>query len=162
MAQVWYELGQLEEEREELDAARSCYERALEVLPTFTPPALGLASLVQRTESAAAAVNILVDVLATDPYELDALAALGRVLLDDGRTPEALEALERVLRFDSEHRAALFHRGIARARQRRFADAVADWEQVIQLDPAGALAADARSRARSARDLQHIFATVTE
>lgn len=162
MAQVWYELGQLEEERDDLEAARWCYERALEVLPTFTPAALGLASLVQRTESAAAAVNILVDVLATDPYELDALAALGRVLLDDGRTPEALEALERVLRFDLEHRAALFHRGIARARQRRFADAVADWEQVIQLDPAGPLAADARSRARSARDLQHIFATVTE
>jgi tetratricopeptide (TPR) repeat protein len=162
MAQVWYELGQLEEERQDLMEARSCYERALEVLPTFTLAALGLASLVQRTESAAAAVNILVDVLATDPYELDALAALGRVLLDDGRTPEALEALERVLRFDREHRAALFHRGVARARQRRFADAVTDWEQVIQLDPAGVFAADARSRARSARDLQHIFASVTE
>jgi cytochrome c-type biogenesis protein CcmH/NrfG len=157
---VWYELGQLEEQREEMVAARTAYERALEVLPTFTPASLALASLVQRTESAAAAVNILVDILATDPYELEALAVLGRVLLDDGRTPEALEALERVLRFDPEHRTALFCRGVARARQRRFGEAVADWEQVIQLDPAGVLAADARSRARSARDLQHIFATV--
>ena len=81
------------------------------------------------------------------------------MLLDDGRTPEALEALERVLRFDPEHRAALFHRGVARARQRRFGDAVADWERVIQLDPASTLATEARNRARSARDLQHIFAT---
>jgi hypothetical protein len=36
---------------------------------------------------------------------------------------------------------------------------VDDWERVIQLDPSGPLAAEARSRARSARDLQHIFAT---
>ena len=106
-----------------------------------------------------AAVNLLVTILETDPYELEALAVLGRVLLDDGRTPQALEALERVLRFDPEHRPALFHRGVARARQRRFGDAVTDWERVIQLDPAGTLATEARNRARSARDLQHIFAT---
>jgi tetratricopeptide (TPR) repeat protein len=159
MAQVWYELGQLEEQETRLDAARAAYERALEVLPTFTTAALALANLIQKTESAGAAVNLLVQVLETDPYELEALAALGRVLLDDGRTPEALEALERVLRFDPEHRPALFHRGVAWARQRRFEDAVTDWERVIQLDPAGSLANEARSRARSARDLQHIFAT---
>src|SRR5262249_58037240 len=45
MAQVWYELGQLEEERAQLEPARTAYERALEVLPTFTPAALALASL---------------------------------------------------------------------------------------------------------------------
>ena len=65
-----------------------------------------------------------------------------------------------MLRFDPEHRAALFHRGAAHARERRFYDAVNDWERVIQLDPSGPLAAEARSRARSARDLQHIFAGV--
>jgi hypothetical protein len=32
------------------------------------------------------------------------------------------------------------------------------WERVIQLDPQGPFANEARSRARSARDLQHIFA----
>src|SRR4029077_16935891 len=87
----------------------------LEVLPTFTTAALGLAVLVQKTESAGAAVNLLVQVLETDPYELEALALLGRVLLDDGRTPEALEARERGLRFDPEHQPALFQRGVARA-----------------------------------------------
>ena len=75
--------------------------------------------------------------LETAPYELEALTALGRALLDDGRTTQALEAFARVLRFDQ---------------------AVEAWERVVQLDPSGPYAAQARSRARSARDLQHIFA----
>ena len=36
--------------------------------------------------------------------------------------------------------------------------AVEAWDRVVQLDPSGPYAAQARSRARSARDLQHIFA----
>src|SRR4029077_20224480 len=134
--QVWYELGQLEEAWGRLEGARSAYKRALEVLPTFTTAAPALAVVVQKPEAAGPAVNLLVQVLETDPYELEALSLLGRVLLDDGRTPEALEALERVLRLDPEPQPARFHRGVARARERRFGDAVADWERVIQLDPA--------------------------
>jgi cytochrome c-type biogenesis protein CcmH/NrfG len=63
-----------------------------------------------------------------------------------------------VLRFDPEHTAALYHLGAGLARQRRFDQAVESWERVVQLDPSGPFAAHARSRARSARDLQHIFA----
>ena len=63
-----------------------------------------------------------------------------------------------MLRFDSEHAGALYHSGAALARQRRFDEAVEVWERVVQLDPAGPYAAQARSRGRSARDLQHIFA----
>ena len=44
------------------------------------------------------------------------------------------------------------------ARKRRFEDAVDAWDRVSQIDPSGPFAAPARSRARSARDLQHIFA----
>jgi hypothetical protein len=32
------------------------------------------------------------------------------------------------------------------------------WERVVQIDPSGPYASQARTRARSARDLQHIFA----
>ncbi|HEX5388079.1 MAG TPA: tetratricopeptide repeat protein [Gemmatimonadales bacterium] len=160
--QIRYELGRLEEERADDLAARAAYEQALEHLPTFTAAALALAGIVGRTESAAAAVNVVVTVLETDPYDLDALALLGRLLLDDGRTDAAREALDRVLRFDPDHASALFHRGVVRARERCFPEAVDDWNRVVQLDPAGTLAADARSRVRSARDLQHIFATVAD
>ena len=46
---------------------------------------------------------MLVRLLEADPYELEALTALGRALLEDGRTAQALEAFERVLRFDPDH-----------------------------------------------------------
>jgi len=93
-----------------------------------------------------------------DPYELEALTALGRSLLEDGRTVQALEAFARVLRFDPEHTGALYHQGTGFARQQQFDQAVQVWERVIQLAPNGPFAAEARSRARSARDLQNIFA----
>ena len=71
---------------------------------------------------------------------------------------QALEAFERVLRFDPEHAGALYHRASRWRGSGSSSDAVEAWERVVQLDPAGPYAAQARSRARSARDLQHIFA----
>ena len=58
--------------------------------------------------------------LTADPYDLDALTLLARTLLDDGRPGQALEALDRVLRFDPDHCAALFYQGVALARIRHF------------------------------------------
>jgi cytochrome c-type biogenesis protein CcmH/NrfG len=158
MVRVWCELGALEEEQRNWVSARSAYERALDLLPTYAPAALALADLIRRTESAQASIPVLVQVLEADPYELEALTALGQALLEDGRTVQALEAFARVLRFDPQHPAALYHQGTGFARQRQFDQAVRVWERVIELDPDGPFATEARSRARSARDLQHIFA----
>jgi tetratricopeptide (TPR) repeat protein len=158
LVRVWCELGALEEERRNWAAARAAYEHALDLLPTYGSAALALADLIRRTEAPRAAIPVLVKLLEADPYELEALTALGRALLEDGRTQDAMEAFSRVLRFDPEHAAALYHQGTCFARQRQFDDAVVAWERVINLDPAGPFATEARSRARSARDLQHIFA----
>jgi tetratricopeptide (TPR) repeat protein len=158
LVRVWFELGALEEARSNWGAARAAYERALDLLPTYSAAALALADLLGRRESPRAAIAVLIRLLETDPYELEALTALGRALLDDGRTVQAVEAFARVLRFDPDHAAALYHQGAALARQRYFDRAVDAWERVVQLDPSGPYAAQARSRARSARDLQHIFA----
>jgi tetratricopeptide (TPR) repeat protein len=127
------ELGAMEEERHNWAAARSAYERALDLLPTYGTAALALADLIRRIESPRAAVPVLVKVLEADPYELEALTALGRALLEDGRTAQALEAFTRVLRFDPDHPAALYHQGTCFARQRQFDQAVLVWERVIQL-----------------------------
>ena len=157
MVQVWHELGRLEERRENWTGARAAYTRALDLLPTYTESALSLADLLRRTESPGSAIGVLIAVLTADPYDLDALTLLGSTLLDDGRPHEALEAFARVLRFEPDHIGALFHRGVALARLRDFTAAVRSWDRVIQLQPSGQLATQARSRARSARDLQHIL-----
>jgi tetratricopeptide (TPR) repeat protein len=158
LVQVWLELARLEERRENWTAANAAYGRALDLLPTFIAAALGRADLARRTESPKAAIALLVDLLNADPYEFEALLLLGRALLDDGRAAQALEAFDRILRFLPQHAEALFYRGVALARERQFADAVGAWDQVVQLAPGAELATAARSRARSARDLQHILA----
>ena len=53
----------------------------------------------------------------------------------------------------------MFHTGVALARMHRYAEAVEAWEQVTRLDPGGPFAQRARRHARTALDLQHIFAT---
>jgi cytochrome c-type biogenesis protein CcmH/NrfG len=54
---------------------------------------------------------------------------------------------------------ALFQFGVALARVHRYGDAVGAWERVTRLDPAGPFAQRARIHARTALDLQHIFAS---
>jgi regulator of sirC expression with transglutaminase-like and TPR domain len=98
-----------------------------------------------------------VDLLLAEPYALEALVLLGRTLADEGRTADAVAAFDRVISFHPEHTVALFHRGLAQAKQRRFGAAIEDWERVILAAPTGPLAAAARAQARSARDLAHIL-----
>jgi len=104
------------------------------------------------------AVDFMVDVLAAEPWDLDALMLLARALLDDNRPERALEAIDLVLKFVPDHEGALFYRGVALARCRRYAEAVRSWERVAQVNASGPFAQAARTHARSARDLQHIFA----
>jgi tetratricopeptide (TPR) repeat protein len=157
LAQVWCELGSLEEKRENWTGARAAYERALDLLPTFVEAALAQADLLRRTDSPAAALEVLVSLLINDPFELDALQLLGRTLIDDGRPERALEAFGRILKFDPSHTGALYHAGVALTRMRRYHQAVELWERVVQSNPASSFAQLARSETRSARDLQHIL-----
>lgn len=120
--------------------------------------ALAMGDLLRRTESPSAAVDFLVDALLVEPWDLDALLLLARALLDDSRPERALEAIDRVLKFAPDNDGALFHRGVALARVRRYGEAVRAWERVVQVEPSGPYAQAARTHARSARDLAHIFA----
>src|SRR5688572_27921898 len=119
--------------------------------------ALSCDGLLHRTESPGSEIGGLGAMLSAEPYDLEALTLLGSTLLDDGRPHQVLEAFARVLRFEPDHVGALFHRGVALARLRDCPAAVRVWDRVIQLQPSGQLATQARSRARSARDLQHIL-----
>jgi hypothetical protein len=52
---------------------------------------------------------------------------------------------------------ALYFEGVLFAEERRYDDAVARWEQVVALEPAGEYARRARRDTRTALDLQRIF-----
>jgi tetratricopeptide (TPR) repeat protein len=155
---VWLELGRLHEDKEDWAAAQRAFEQALDVLPTFHEAAMALADLLRRTGRVRAAIIRLAEMLEGDPHDLEALLLLGRALIDDKRTEAALHAFRRVLKYDPEHPAALFHLGVVLARMHCYAEAVDAWEKVARLDPSGPYAQNARVHARTAVDLQHIFA----
>jgi tetratricopeptide (TPR) repeat protein len=157
--QVWVDLGRVHELNEDWSEAQRAYEQALEALPTFHEAALALADLLRRSGKPRAAIIKLADLLEQDPYDLEALLLLGRALLDDKRIEASLEAFRRVLKFDPDHIGALFHAGVTLARLHRYPEAVEMWEKVTRLEPAGPFAQRARVHARTALDLQHIFAS---
>ena len=71
---------------------------------------------------------------------------------------DAATAFARVLRFDAENVGALYWEGVLLAEQRRYQEAVARWQRVVDLEPAGDYARRARRDVRTAADLQRIFA----
>ncbi len=159
---MWYELGGLEERRENWAGARLGYERALNLLPTYVEATLALARLLITQDSPRAAINLLVDLLSVDPYEFDALLLLAQVLLSDGRLEQAREALVRILKFETDDVAALYFLGDVQLQLRDYEGAKESWHRVVTLDPANEYAHRARSQLRSAKDLKHIFAAQPE
>ena len=130
---------------------------ALDTVPTYADATLELAVLRRTAGRPSDALALLVDLLGRDPYHFEALVALGETLLQLGRRRDAATAFARVLRFDPDHVAALYHEGRWFAEQRDYDAALARWERVIALDPAGEHARLAKRDARTAQDLRAIL-----
>ena len=86
-----------------------------------------------------------------------AMLAEGRGLLAAGRLSESLTLFDGVLRLRPSDPVALFHRGVALAKLRRYGDALHVWHAVERSDPAGALGTMSRRHADSARRLAELF-----
>ena len=150
LAQLLAQKGHAREAEQELLAA-------LDTVPTYADATLALAQLRRTTGRAPDAVTLLVDLLGRDAYNFDALVALGETLLQLGRPRDAATAFGRVLRFQPDHVAALYHEARWLAEQRRYDEALACWDRVIALEPAGEYARLAKREARTAQDLRAIL-----
>jgi tetratricopeptide (TPR) repeat protein len=122
---------------------------ALELVPTFAEATLELAFLWRATDRGHDALALLVELLERDPYHFDALVALGETLLEVNRPGDATTAFARVLRFQADNVAALFHMSTLIARQGRYPEADVGWRRVLELDPNGPYAGRARLELRS-------------
>lgn len=125
---------------------------ALAAVPTFADAILALAALHRELGCVADTIGRLAEYLSWNPYHLEALASLGESLFLGGRRGDARYAFDRVMRFDPEHAVALYFDGVFRAEARDYAGALAQWERVVALEPAGDAARRARRDARIARE----------
>jgi len=157
--QVRVELGRVYEAKNDDAAAERCYQEALDALPTYHDAALALASLLRRRGRARAAVNLLVELLATDPSDTETLVSLGHALLEDNRLSEALGVFQRALGRAPRHVAGISLQAWSTPGSSAIRRRPAEWQQVIRLEPSGQFAQEARKHARTAQDLRRIFRT---
>ena len=75
-------------------------------------------------------------------------------MLELDRPTDAATAFARVLRFQPDHVAALFHEGVLLARRGRYAEAEARWRRVVDIDPRSTFAGRARLEIRDRTDLE--------
>ncbi len=156
-AAVRFDLARLLAQRDAWSEAEAELNAALDAVPTYTEATLELALLKRRTGRPSEAIGILVDLLGRDVYNFDGLIALGETLVEMRRMTDAAVPFRRVLAFDAANVAAVFYEGILLAEQKRYKEAIARWERVVELEPAGEFARRARREARSAADLLKVF-----
>jgi tetratricopeptide (TPR) repeat protein len=63
----------------------------------------------------------------------------------------ALDLLNQVLSNNPNHSVAIFNRAIVYERQHKYAEAMADWQRYLQVDPSGGWAAEANTRKEEAK-----------
>jgi tetratricopeptide (TPR) repeat protein len=156
-AVVRFDLARLLMQREAWKDAETELLAALDAVPTYTEATLELATLRRRTGRPADAVNILVELLQREAYNFDAIIALGETLIEMRRMADAAMAFKRVLAFDPDNVGAMFYEGLLLADRKMYKEAIARWDRVVDLEPAGEFARRARREARSAGDLLKVF-----
>ncbi len=156
-AAVRFDLARLYIQKEMWADAEGELVAALDAVPTYAEATLELATLRRLAGRQQEAVDLLVDLLVRDSYNFDAHISLGETLLELNRSADAGTAFRRVLNFDPDHAGATFYDGMLLSGQKRYREAIAQWEHVIELEPAGEYARRARREMRSAQDLLTVF-----
>ena len=92
-------------------------ETVLVTAPNHDAAVVELVGPYRRTGRSRSALPRVVALIRRDVYQFGALIALGEILIDLARESDALNAFERVLRFDPNHSEALrYHRLLHRGR----------------------------------------------
>jgi tetratricopeptide (TPR) repeat protein len=144
------ELGDLCLAQQEYDEAIDHARAALDALPGYTEAALIVAEAERARGQPDAAVTVLADLLADDPYHFPALLRLGEILLAEGRLPDARQAILRVLRFEPESARAWIALGDLAAGEGQRRHAVKCWRNALEARPDPIVSAAARERLANA------------
>lgn len=96
---AWYNLGVIAQQDGKTADARTAYEKALKIDPSFTSALLNEAILLKSSDTDRA-IGLLKQAIATDPKTATAYLQLGQILADKDRDDEAGEAFRRAVAAD--------------------------------------------------------------
>lgn len=138
-------IARLLRERGDLLAARLELVAALASAPGWRDAAVELARVHRDAGRHAEARVLLAGYLVAVPTDLEALALLAEVLVGEARPADARVAVDRLLRHDADHPAALWYDGVLLTEQSRLRDAVARWSRLSRLPDAEPWSSRARA-----------------
>lgn len=134
------------------EAQIAAYRNVVANDPKNAAAAIQLGNLLYDAGRFAEAVPYYQQALALQPTNIDVSTDLGTALFYSGRTDEALAQYEVSLKIDASHPQTLFNIGVVRFDGKKdVAGAIEAWERLIQVSPASAEAAKARTRIEEAR-----------
>ena len=136
--EAWFNLGMLEKDSGDLDAAIAAYEQAIALRPAYQAADnnLGLALIAAgRLDEAEHRYKA---VLARTPTYAAGWVNLGKLYSQRKMYPEAIDAYRHALEVKPDYARALLDMGVAYARSGRVDDAAATYQRAIDINPRSA------------------------
>jgi tetratricopeptide (TPR) repeat protein len=136
-AHVYYLLGKLyQEDADDVERARRCYRRALDLSPSHEGAGRALTALLEARGEHSLAVDVYDEICRRSPRSHWALERLAAALIRAGRLEEAVQRYQSILRLDPAQAGAW--RGLASVYLRlgRYVAALRSFERAIALDGA--------------------------
>jgi tetratricopeptide (TPR) repeat protein len=147
---VHYNLGRIEDERGNPDAAREHYKAAFILNPRDFLACLNLGNHAARRGDWETALRFYARAEALEPRSDDVQSNLGGVYLAIGELPEAAAHLDRALALNPQNLSALQNKAVLRLRQGDVEGARELNRRLLDLDPANPAALRLRERLGSA------------
>ena len=137
-AAAWINLGSLLREQGRDLAAEAALSRAIRLRPDLVSGWINLAALKRERKHLSAARDCLLRALALNPAEIETLIAWCQLQLAASDVSGAREWIRWALAIDRNHPEAANQFGIVLHNERRFADAIAEFERAEALGSKGA------------------------
>jgi tetratricopeptide (TPR) repeat protein len=142
--------GQFHLVRRELDEALADVNRALVLAPQDAKAYARRGEIFHHLDREAEAIANFLRAVQLDPDNLSALSGLGVCRFAEGDWADAIRWYSRAIRIAPKRGQLLLGRALSFENQDRNAEAIADFDAVIALDPTDAAAFHGRGRCRSA------------
>lgn len=133
--EAWFNLGALEKDAGDLEAAIAAYQKAIELRPGYHAAEnnLGLALIAAgRLDQAEQRYK---EVLARAPTYAAGWVNLGKLYSQRKMYPEAIQAYQQALQAKPDYSRALLDLGVAYARSGRSDEALATYRRTLELNP---------------------------
>jgi len=132
---LYTELGKLYLLGEDSEKAREYFQKALEKKSDYADAIIQKALLLEREDILDEAIERLENLIAKDPWNLEAYFQLGRLYFNVGRVDQAIELFEMVILWVPNHIDVLYSLGVAYQQKDQKEQAISYFEKVLELNP---------------------------